>query len=367
MDVSYLNKFNNSVSQVVLEADRLGELLGGLGFDLDTSSGKMVYRGACPVHGGDGDGFVLKLEGHSLPIRWACWSEHCEKKYVPNLLGLVRGLLSSQVGKDVGVKKAVDYLKEFLGSEAIDQGRAPTTPSSPPPRLKLSRWTRTQVRSRLLLPSQFFVKRGFSPAVLDDLDVGYSDVLKRSVVPLYDDQGEFCIGFVARSHLPSCTACGKHHVGPDCKYGQAKWVVQSGFPKGACLYNYAAARRSSSPFVLLVEGAPDVFRATEADYPAVALLGTDLSATQVQKLAALKKTVVVALDNDEAGRAATVRVHHRLRRTGLDAHVWHVPDAVKDLGEMSAEAIKNYMDCLGERDAELDAILGLPPTVLKSA
>src|SRR5262249_42678243 len=121
---------------------------------------------------------------------------------------------------------------------------------------------------------------------------------------------------------PACQACGFHHpLGTDCRTGKPKWTVPYGFPKSRCLYGYAAARRSQASFVVLVEGAGDVFRLTEARYPALALLGTGLSNTQVEKLRDLDRTVIVALDNDKAGAAGARQVNRQLRRAGVRARV----------------------------------------------
>jgi len=46
-----------------------------------------------------------------------------------------------------------------------------------------------------------------------------------------------------------------------------------------------------SPFVLVVEGSSDVFRALEAGIPAVALLGTDLSDWQAERLSRSAKVL----------------------------------------------------------------------------
>src|SRR5207237_1116406 len=91
------------------------------------------------------------------------------------------------------------------------------------------------------------------------------------------------------------------------------------FPRQQYLYNYANARRHGCPFVLLVEGPSDVFAVVYASYPAVASLGADLSPEQADKLAALGKRVLVAYDNDEAGRAGSARACGLLRAKGVTA------------------------------------------------
>src|SRR5581483_7041628 len=105
------------------------------------------------------------------------------------------------------------------------------------------------------------------------------------VVPVFDDDGRLCDGYLARTENPQCPACKKYHQ-PDsaCRYGESKWVVMKDFPKGEYLYNYVSARASTSPFVLLLEGPCDVFRAAEAGVAAVAAFGSDLSPVQADKV-----------------------------------------------------------------------------------
>lgn len=344
------NYFNNTVSIALLKSNRLGELLNGLGYPLDITPGRTRYRSPCPVHGGDGDGFVLALEGDTLPIRWSCFSEHCEKKFKPSLLGLVRGLLSAQAGKDVSAKRAVDYLQKFVGGD-LSCGQGPTHPPAKV-KPKLLALSRQQVRANLQIPSPYFLGRGFTPAVLDALDVGHSAKLKRSVVPIYDDDGEVCVGYLARSEKPRCTTCEKHHhPEADCRYGQAKWKLMSGFPKGAYLYNYHSARQSPDSAVFLVEGPGDVFRLTEVGHAAVASMGADLSPTQAEKLAALGKEVIVAFDNDPAGRENAYRVTRQLCRAGVETNVWPPPAACKDIGETPPQELLKWAQ--GNRSSQL--------------
>src|SRR5262249_12575653 len=157
-----------------------------------------------------------------------------------------------------------------------------------------------QVRTQLEIPSEYFVSRGFSGPVLDALDVGHSERLGMTVVPLYDRRGEVCVGFVSRRETSGC------------QHGQ-RWSMMEGFPKGKYLSNLPAASQSPRPYVLLVEGAPDVFRAAEAGCPAVALLGSELSDAQADLLASLGKEILIATDNDEAGKRCAVAAGQRLK------------------------------------------------------
>jgi hypothetical protein len=85
----------------------------------------------------------------------------------------------------------------------------------------------------------------------------------------------------------------------------------AGFPKRTHPYDHAASRGTDSPINLLVEGPPDVWRLAEAGYVGVSLLGADATGEQLRKLSALDRLIVIALDNDTAGRAAMERVQQR--------------------------------------------------------
>src|SRR5262249_12721991 len=152
---------------------------------------------------------------------------------------------------------------------------------------KLPAWPREVVRQRLVIPSPYFVERGFRDTILAQYDVGQSAKFGKDIVPLYDESGDTCVGFMAWS---------------ESRDGEPQWTLPTNFPKASYLYAYHAALRSQSKSVLLVESPCDVWRAEEAGCLAVASLGADLSSVQAAMLVALTKEVLVAFDNDEDGR-----------------------------------------------------------------
>jgi hypothetical protein len=336
------NRKNNELSDAIVQAGRLGELLVNLGCDLRFGHGT-VYRAPCPVHGGRHHNFQVRVDGNVLPVYWACFSHHCEKKWKPTLLGLVRGVLSARDGGQVSLADAVAYLEAFLGGDAVKKRRrAPAQQAAPPKTLCL---TREQVRSRLVIPSPYFMARGFSPSVLDALDVGHSKKMKCSIVPVYDEAGETCVGFLSRSERPTCGRCKKcHEPGRSCRTGERRWDVLKGFPKSAYLFNHAAARRSDASSVLLVEGPGDVFRVSEAGATAVAALGSDLSETQVEKLVRLGKQVIIAFDNDAGGQRGAADVSRRLAAAGVRVLLRSPPAPYADVGEMPAQEVVHWLD-----------------------
>jgi hypothetical protein len=336
-----LNTLNNELSEAVLASDRLGELLAALGCDVKESRGGRVFRGRCPVHLGDDSNFSVGTDGKLFPIFWACHSHSCHKTVgrKGNLIGLIRGALTGDPDRPASMAEARSFIEEFLARD----GDRPTTvrrPTTRPTPTTLS-FSREQVRQQLVIPSPYFLSRGFSPAVLDRYDIGESPKLKRAVVPIYDDQGKTCVGILSRSTKLSCTFCSNCHDRTDtCDLGELRWRFEKGFPKGDYLFNYAAAK--SAPVVLLVEGVGDVLRAAEAGVVAVCGFGTDISVFQTVKLSCLKR-VLVAFDNDEPGQKAAHDLVPRLRRDGVHAEVRHPPAAFKDVAEMPVVAVREWL------------------------
>jgi hypothetical protein len=333
------NGINNALSRAILDGDRLNDLLDDLG--CDTRGHRWgAYRLPCPVHDGDGPNMTILTHGYDLPIRWACHSHHCHDTFKPSLLGLVRGALTAQRGEPVSMRESVDYLKRFAGDVAATHEKMSPRPQAGPTLLDL---TREQVRERLEIPSPYFLSRGFSRDVLDSFDVGHSAKLNREVVPLYDELGTTCIGYVARTNKPFCTGCDGHHEpGAHRLFGEPKWKAMQGFPRATYLYNYAAANAADSPFIFLVEGPPDVLRLAEAGFVGVALLGCDASPQQLAKLAALGKEIWVSFDNDEAGRAAEQRFWKKMDSCGIrfPARPFSPGTNGKDLGDTGIEEIR---------------------------
>ena len=339
------NAYNNRASIAILQADRLDDLLSGrLGCNLKLQHGGSIFRGPCPVHGGDHHNFQLRTDGDTLPIYWKCYSHNCQHIYKPSLLGLVRGILSFQKGKKVPLREAVRYLDDFLKTLSVGGQPPAQKPSVPALKPKPPAWTREQVRKRLLIPSPYFIARGFSPALLDQMDVGHSRKLGRSVVPLYDELGKTCLGYAARWEGPGCPDCGLCHAEWEvCGRYDERWRLSTDFPKWAYLYNYGPARRSCSPFVLLVEGACDVWRCAEVGVPAIACLGGELTGSQAEKVAVLSRKVFIAFDNDEPGKEGNRRALSELSKKGVDARPLTVPARFKDVAEMPTAEVAVWL------------------------
>jgi hypothetical protein len=196
----------------------------------------------------------------------------------------------------------------------------------------------------LIVPSQAFVAQGFTPAVLDRFDVGHSARLHATVVPLFDDTGEWCIGTLTRSEKPACRECKKCHWPDEPCFrgkilrGELRCRLPPFFPRATYLYNFAEAVRSCEPFLRLVEGEELVWKAWEGGCHAVSSLGT-LTDPQADKVAALGKQVWLGFTHPREGEFAC----GRLRARGVRVQRFPAPWSDRDIASVTAEEVRRWL------------------------
>ena len=183
--------------------------------------------------------------------------------------------------------------------------------------------------------------RGLDGATLESCRVGYAS-------------GDELISYLRWRRLPAQAALRVGLLGrdgrelmagrvvvPEIRAGQPIWLVGRivgseesgpkylGLPGRKPLLGWEAV--STRRAVWLVEGVFDWLTLRSWAVPALALVGTHLSADALRALARFER-LYLALDNDEAGRAATEKL-----RQGLgDRAVPMTPPDVKDVAELAA-------------------------------
>lgn len=163
-------------------------------------------------------------------------------------------------------------------------------------------------------PPAEFVCRGYSKECLRHFMVGTTR--KDSVlIPYYESftKPVNLLGYQER-----------WYVGEDRRVRNSK-----GFNKKEYLYNLDY----SEDYVVLVEGQSDVWRMYQHGYNACALMGSDISDWQIDKLSKFK-TVYLALDNDEAGRRGVEKCNHFLSKY---TDVMLIPYDTKDPGDCKSK------------------------------
>jgi DNA primase len=122
-----------------------------------------------------------------------------------------------------------------------------------------------------------------------------------------------------------------------------KYKLPAGFRKALEVFNLHRAMAASSKTVVLVEGYFDCMRVHQAGFPwVVALMGSSLSAARHTALRQNFKRVILMLDGDTAGRAATQAIAARL--SGRCAViVARMPDGAQP-DQMSSSAIRGLLE-----------------------
>jgi len=138
--------------------------------------------------------------------------------------------------------------------------------------------------------------------------------------------------------------------------GEPKYLNSSESPvfkKGDYLYGLYQARKqvTQTKEVLLSEGYADVMTLVQFGYAnSCGVLGTALTASQVQRLAGLCRKVVLLFDGDRAGRQAAMRSAEMILQFGLKADVVELPE-----GEDVDSLLR------GQGSDALEALLGQAP------
>lgn len=317
------------MERALINVDDMFDRLG-----IGTLARQGKYRGVCPVHGGKSHNFTFYTGGYKSPGFWNCQSEHCERVFRGNVIGLVRGVLSREEkgwsargDETVTWGRAVQWLCDWMGVNFDDLKPDPERIARKKliddmEQLTKSRKTsggicdRETLRSHLEIPARYYINHLYSPALLNAYDVGFcrnrkSSLYNRVVVPIYDDDYKYVVGCIGRSLHQKCESCRHYHYAIDpcpspIEYARfAKWRVSDGFIDKHWLYNYWFAKEAiaSSRSVVIVEGAGDVWRLVSCGVKnVVGVMGSDLSESQFLTLETSQATSIVCLsDNDQAG------------------------------------------------------------------
>lgn len=269
--------------------------------------------GPCPVHGGDSPAAFVVHPARNL---WYCFSG-CARG--GDVIDLVRLLDHSSFSDAL---RALERVVASGGPPApLEQPPAPAIPWKP--------YTR-----RLPLDSNdpWLLRKGILPTTARRFEMGR-----------YHGPGFLagCVG--VRLHDPAGRPIGYtgRRLDAEDALRHGKWKLPPGLPKGSLLYalHHGTRRAPGSPLVL-VECPWGVLRLAQLDLPAVALLGTTLTAGQIQALGA-PRPVALLLDGDTTGRSASLRLAPALRASGHTVTILTLPDGTDpdDLSDPDLAAV----------------------------
>lgn len=369
------NKELSEITQIIVEDMTI--LLEYVGiYDIFVYNDRISF--SCPIHESDNpESLSVFTTGHTKIGNWKCWTQGCEEEILTDgkprgnsLYGLIRGLLSVKHEREVGFGEAIKTVKDLYGikSDTIDRkygdddykekSKFISNTKVLQPKFHEIKGTlsREEVRAGLVIPSQYFLGRGFDAETLDKYDVGYCDVYgetmyQRAVAPVYDIDHKL-IGQVGRTTKPICTECKFHHdFKRHCpqndlerKWGR-KWINSTGFKADTFIYNYWYAKPhiESTGWAILVEGQGDVWKLEMAGYHiGLGIFGDSLGDYQklaIDELGALN--LLILTDNDKAGMAARNKIGAKCNRY-YNCYYMDLPK--KDLGEMKPVEIQKFLE-----------------------
>jgi DNA-binding protein Fis len=310
---------------------------------------------SCPIHGGDNSSaFNLYHTGDSYCGNWKCRSHKCEEYFKSSIIGFIRGCLSrSQKGWEkngdemVSFKEAIDFASKFINQDLrslkvsnkekeknnfINTVRYINNQTNV---IDIPKINRNVVRKNLSIPSQYFISRNFSPAILDKYDVGdclssNKEMSNRAVVPVYDMDHSYMIG------------CSGRAIGEL----KPKWKHSAGFKAENVLYNYWFAKEyiKNTGVVVLVESPGNVWKLEEAGiHNSVGIFGSSLADKQKMLLdISGAMTIVTIMDNDDAGKKASEQIANKCNRTYNIKNINIVN--YNDIAEMPLEEIEKQIN-----------------------
>lgn len=316
-----------------IASDRVDDIVHSFGLDLRESGGK--FTGCCPIHGGDNQTafHIYKETGN-----WKCFTHQCHSvnKYGYNIIGFVKGMRKN------GFMDAVYYLCNLLKIDWNDIKVDVTDrdlrsfnkqfcKSRGKPARKISRH---YLRKSLIIPAEYYIKRGYSAKILNEYDVGLctrpgSFMENRVIIPVWQDN-QLLAGLVART------------IFEDYKERKIpKWLSETSFNRFSTLFNYYKAKEhiKDTGSLILVEGPGDIFRLEEAGIKnAVAMFGTELTSAQQQILEESGAiNLIVFTDNDDAGKVSLDSIREKCKHS---FNIISPKISKKDAGEMTVEEIR---------------------------
>lgn len=274
-----LVKQTNSVLAANMDA-----VIEFLGVDLRWNG--RYYVGPCPIHNGDNpNAFNLFPDGDSFPGYWVCHTRHCEK----NGSGPVK-LISALMGWSTREVCRWAQHQSFPAPKKVIKVSS-----------KVINLDREQVRSTLVIPSRYYIEKGFSPQVLNDYDVGlctnpHKEMYRRIVFPVY--------------YINKCVGCIGRTIDPVTKYNP-KWRPNKGFRIHKFLYNFD---NLNSDTVIIVESCGNVLKLVQNGFKnVVGLFGSNIYRSQILDLKLKEvKRVLLCMDNDQAGREGEISIKEKL-------------------------------------------------------
>lgn len=299
------------------------------------------YSMACPIHGGTKITSCCIYKNSGV---WICYSHKCHTKFGKDLIGFICGVQGCEREKAKEI-----FIKDIAGglaapSPALQEKREFISLSNNLVSLKkndVEGYPLSIVDNQK--PATYLIERGFCPETLSKYRIftaSRGPFNGRVVIPVrHPFKDNRYVGFTAR------------FAGEDYKeHDQKKWFHSKNFKTHNNLFNLWEARDSikKDGLLVVVEGPLDVLNLVSKDVKTVVgIFGADMSDNQQYLIESLNpRTILLGLDNDEAGRDAKVKIRSRFQRQCM---VVDLKFPKKDLGELTQEEVDKFIKPILEK------------------
>lgn len=338
-------KTNDLYSIADIACEHIDVILDSLGLDYN-NVGKLYYC-ECPIHqGGNKSALNLYINESMMgkTCYWKCNTHSCQKNVPnkPSIFTFVQLALGAIHGKTVSFLEAKKYILATLGIDknAITEYKVDRDKSNfisavngfkHVKNMGVEKFiTKEYWMKNLIIPSPYYLSRGYSPRVLIKHMVGESTkgyTSGRVLVPILHNDSKIIIGWTARAIE------GK---------AEPKWLHSKGLSTHNCLYNYWNAEKhvQESNHLIIVEGPGDVWKLEQAGlFNSVAIFGNNISDQQLWLLHSLPiMKLTILTDNDQGGDTAEANIRQHCERLYKINRV-RPADGYKDVGDMPVEKV----------------------------
>ena len=232
--------------------------------------------GPCPIHGGDNPGAFVVSQYKNL---WHCFTQ-CQGG--GDVIELVKRLDNTSYTEAAKYLRSLTALKPPINTV----NKAVVKDFNP--------FTRTLT---LDATTPIFQQKGIRAETACQFQAGVyhpNGFMNNCVAVRMHDLNGNPLGYAGRRLDP----------GQVQQYG--KWKFPRAFPKAKILFNFHRIRHHVKQAVVVVECPWGVMRLQQLKIPAVALLGTHISETQLKQLSQVPN-VIVMFDGDEAGQLGAMK------------------------------------------------------------
>lgn len=287
-----------------LTKEDVEKILKDLGIEVVKEDARGDLSALCPFHSDRKPSWSISTAKPGNPS--GCWSCGARARTILTLITACRG---------GGTERAKTYLRQFTDVDRA-QIRGPSIIRRPTLEADVP------MDEAVLLAlgrcrEDCMLTRGFPGKFLDAQGVRYDKEKRRVVVPIRTAKGQLA-GLIGRAATDAV---------------QPKYYFYDGIQKSR--YLLGEQHIADDDGLIIVEGVFDYLRCVQYGYlSTVALMGAQVSAIQADKLRKIgARRYTLMLDNDEAGKAGTLRLIEALRGSA-PIFVASYPEDCKDPGDM---------------------------------